>query len=34
MRATARFNAKDLVAICDILAERDPHLSQILEVYG
>lgn len=34
MRATARFNAKNLVAICDTLAERDPHLSKILEIYG
>lgn len=34
MRTAARFNAEDLVTICDVLAAKDPHLLQILEVYG
>ncbi len=34
MSVTARFNSRDLVTICDTLAEKDPHLLQILEVYG
>lgn len=33
MRTVARFDAKDLVTICDTLAAKDPHLLQILEVY-
>ncbi len=34
MITSARFNAKDLVAICDVLAQKDSHLLRILEDYG
>lgn len=34
MTIASRFNKKDLVAICDQLSEKDPHLLQILEDYG
>jgi len=34
MRTGSRFHEKDLVTICDQLAETDAHLFQILEDYG
>lgn len=34
MITSARFSANDLVAICDVLAQKDSHLLQILENHG
>lgn len=34
MKIASRFNKKDLVAICDQLSKKDPHLLQILKDYG
>ena len=34
MKIASRFDKKDLVAICDQLSEKDPHLLQILNEYG
>ncbi len=34
MTIVSRFHEKDIVVICDLLSERDPHLLQILNEYG